>query len=137
MEDILNNNNGGGKKTGNPVRKFPDFIPKQIRIVYKTWLDCTSVLIHLRLQLNLMVVRLTMYCVMPNSNHYCDKRGIIRKFFDKLWVINLNIMLVFVLRNIELKDNGNQFWETVKQNGNLQAMIDYCVEHNTSVAVQR
>ena len=24
----------------------------------------------------------------------------------------------------------------LKQNGNLQAMIDYCVEHNTSVAVQ-
>ena len=68
---------------------------------------------------------LTMYCVMPNSNHYCDKRGIIRKFFDKIMGNKPKHNVGVCSRNIELKDNGNQFWETVKQNGNLQAMIDY------------
>lgn len=136
LEDILNNNNGGGKKTGNPARKFPDFIPKTDQDRVQNMVGLYKCVDTFEVTVKLDGSSLTMYCVMPNSNHYCDKRGIIRKFFDKIMGNKPKHNVGVCSRNIELKDNGNQFWETVKQNGNLQAMIDYCVEHNTSVAVQ-
>ena len=114
LEDILNNNNGGGGRQVILFVSSPDFIPKTDQDRVQNMVGLYKCVDTFEVTVKLDGSSLTMYCVMPNSNHYCDKRGIIRKFFDKIiWVINPNIMLVFV-RNIELKDNGNQFWETVK-----------------------